>query len=223
MEGNKWRIITRKRMKWCSMFSGTFPYFLRTRLDTRRLSCWKMPESFLQNSASKSEIIANPKMLTMPCFPSTASSKLKHVYTVNKLDNIYIYIHLSLFQQKWICKWWISDAAAVWFLESIKYFHSTDFSWLAFSWLLEERTGTPRITKQASLLCHSMSLLWRTKTFARDCPCASTVHFLHHGSYKHDHVLVGNGCPLWNITPWASEPVFPTELAWIDLIYDTSG
>ena len=96
MEGNKWRIITRKRMKWCSMFSGTFPYFLRTRLDTRRLSYWKMSESLLQNSASKSEIIANPKMLTMPCFPSTASSKLKHVYTVNKLDNIYIYTSFPL-------------------------------------------------------------------------------------------------------------------------------
>ena len=73
------------------------------------------------------------------------------------------------------------------------------FSWLSFSWLLEERTGTSRITKLAPLLCHSMPLLWRTKTSALDCPCASTVHFLHHGSYKHDHVLVGNGCPLWNL------------------------
>ena len=72
------------------------------------------------------------------------------------------------------------------------------FSWLSFSWLLEERTGTSRIIKLASLLCHSMPLLWRTKTYALDCPCAWTVHFLHHGSYKRDHVLVGNGCQ-WNI------------------------
>ena len=44
------------------------------------------------------------------------------LYCTRKLT----YISLPLFQLKWICKWWISHAATIWFLESVKCFHNID-------------------------------------------------------------------------------------------------
>ena len=128
---------------------------------------------------------------------------------------IYVSFPLPTKMDLQMVDFWCSQLFDSWRVSNI--FIALIFSWLSFSWLLEERTGTSRITKLAPLLCHSMPLLWRTKTSALDCPCASTVHFLHHGSYKHDHVLVGNGCPLWNLMIC----IYICMLAWIDLIYDT--
>ncbi len=145
-------------MKLCSVFHVLSPIFCE--------EGWTLVVSHV-GKFSKSgviRIISDQTMLT-----------ILTLYCTSKLT----YISLPLFQLKWICKWWISHAATIWFLEScqnfIRGYHSHDFfnSELEHpEWQNWHHLYVTPLTNQTDALV----LLYVSHTM---------------GSNKRDHVLVG--------------------------------